>query len=115
MRDKWKIYIFVRMKDQAGIPLKWSKGKIGGQIGHAMFRMSLNIVEQVNYEDFIINAIIEYFMDGEIKIVYKVDDFPEYIEGICSVEDWNESDEFYKLNSCSYVQFVTDLTTGNLQ
>jgi len=116
--SKWKMYIFVRMKDQAGVPLKWSKGKIAGQVGHACVRLGYElsrkiaidhwgIAHQTNY-----GVLFEYINGGEIKLIYKVDDFPTRLEGIFDVDWIGNTDEHYYELPDTYIQMVTDNTTG---
>lgn len=117
MTNRWVLYVFVRMKDQAGVSLKWSKGKIAGQVGHACMRIGYELSRKIAMSHWGIahqkkhGALFEYINDGEIKLVYKVDTFPEGLEGIFQNYMINDFDDYYELDG-SYIQFVTDLTTG---
>jgi hypothetical protein len=68
----WKMYIFVRPKSKTG--KNWSKGKIVGQVGHACMRLG-NHLERFGGSEY-----AKYLEDGEIKLVFKVYEFPLYID-----------------------------------
>lgn len=76
------MYIFVRSKINGK---NLSKGKIAGQVGHACMRIG-QYLERHGGPEF-----ADYFKDGEIKLIFKVDELPfEFYEiiGVTERVEW---------------------------
>jgi len=83
----WKMYIFVKTKSSKD-GIKFSKGKIAGQVGHACMRLGKVLVDK----SFMSRTYYDYVEDGEIKLIFRCNDnkFPEFTSLFpdLAVEDW---------------------------
>ena len=80
----YKMYIFVKSKINGK---NLSKGKIAGQVGHVCMRLGQYLERYGNSE------WVDYIKDGEIKLIFKVDELPfEYYEiiGVSERVEWIE-------------------------
>ena len=102
----YKIYIFVRTKDNRG--KKFSKGKLAGQVGHVCMKMGVFL------ERFGGAELADYIHDGEVKLVFKIDHLGDLMP-LYHPQYLKQDTVFYETHPqepTHYASTVKDTTTG---
>lgn len=96
----WKMYIFVRTKDHNG--KRFSKGKLAGQVGHVCWKLGNYTAMETAYRDDKMDYLNNiYIYDGEIKLVFKVDELP-----------FTSYHPLYEESDVKYYKYREDILSG---